>query len=115
MKFFLAFLIIFVLTTGCVTVQPPQKSNLTPGMVKTKIIKSRTTQTEIIRTFGAPNIVSKTRSGNEVWTYDKVSINTSWSEGFGTILIGELISVLLIGYPLLIVISNFVKSRKSRL
>jgi hypothetical protein len=87
MKKYLAFFILFVLTTGCATVQPPQKSNLTAGMVKTKIIKGQTTQNEIIETFGAPNIITKAKSGNEVWTYDKVSIETSSSEGYGTIII----------------------------
>lgn len=90
MKIYLVFFILCALITGCVTVQPSQKSNLTPGMVKTKIIKGQTTQNEVIKIFGAPNIISKTRSGNEVWTYDKVSIDTSGSAARGTIIIAAI-------------------------
>lgn len=72
---------------GCATIQPYQKSNLTPGMAKAKIIKGQTSQNEILDIFGAPNIITKNKSGNEVWTYDKVSIDTSSSEGYGTIII----------------------------
>lgn len=76
-----------LLFNGCASVQPAQKSNLTPGMAKTKIIKGQTTQNEILEVFGAPNIVTKNKSGNEVWTYDKASVETSTSSVYGTILI----------------------------
>ena len=88
MKAKIFILVLFLIfASGCATVEPPQKSNLTPGMVKSKIIKGQTTQNEILEVFGAPNIITKNKSGNEVWTYDKVSIETSSSEGFGTIII----------------------------
>lgn len=47
--------------------EPTQKSNLTFGVVKSKIIKGNTTQSEILEIFGAPNLVSKNKSNNEVW------------------------------------------------
>lgn len=72
---------------GCASVQPVQKGNLTPGMAKTKIIKEQTTQTEILEVFGAPNIVTKNKSGNEVWTYDKMSVETGTSDVYGTIIV----------------------------
>lgn len=72
---------------GCASVQPVQKGNLTSGMAKTKIIKGQTTQNEILDVFGAPNIVTKNKSGNEVWTYDKASVETGTSDVYGTILI----------------------------
>ena len=85
------FLVIFLgaafLLSGCASVQPVEKGNLTPGMAKTKIIKGQTTQNEVLEVFGAPNIVTKNKSGNEVWTYDKASIETGTSDVYGTILI----------------------------
>jgi len=75
------------LLSGCASVQPVGKANLTPGMAKTKIIKGQTTQNEIIQVFGPPNIVTKNKSGNEVWTYDKVSVETGTSDVYGTLLI----------------------------
>ena len=81
-------LIIIVGLSGCVTTtQSVQKSNLTAGMAKTKIVKGQTTQNDILEVFGAPNIVTKNKSGNEVWTYDKVSVEKSSSDGYGTILV----------------------------
>lgn len=56
--------------------EPTQKSNLTFGVVKSKIIKGSTTQTEILEIFGAPNLVSKNKSNNEVWSYNKMSTVT---------------------------------------
>jgi hypothetical protein len=76
-----------LLIGGCASVQPVEKGNLTPGMAKTKIIKGVTTQNEILEVFGAPNIVTKNKSGNEVWTYDKASVETGTSSIYGTILI----------------------------
>lgn len=76
-----------IFIAGCATVQPAQKSNLTPGMVKTTIIKGETRQNEVLEVFGAPNIITHNKSGNEVWTYDKVSIDSSASAGYGTLVI----------------------------
>ncbi len=88
MKRFLAFLFLgSFLLAGCASVQPVEKANLTPGMAKTKIIKGQTTQNEIIQVFGPPNIVTKNKTGDEVWTYDKVSVETAASDVYGTLLI----------------------------
>ena len=54
--------------------EPTQISNLTFGVVKSKIIKGNTTQSEILEIFGAPNLVSKNKSNNEVWSYNKMSV-----------------------------------------
>jgi len=80
-------IVLVLLISGCASVQPVQKGNLTPGMAKTKIIKGQTTQNEILEVFGAPNIVTKNRTGNEVWTYDKASVETGTSDVYGTIII----------------------------
>ncbi|MFZ4862966.1 hypothetical protein ACL9RF_12370 [Sphingobacterium sp. Mn56C] len=51
-----------------------EKSNLTMGVVKAKIIKGSTTQDEVLKLFGSPNLVSKNRSNMEVWSYNKMSV-----------------------------------------
>ena len=84
--------VLFLLSGCATTAEPVQKSNLTPGMAKTKIIKSQTTQQEILQVFGPPNIVTKNKSGNEVWTYDRVSVEASASEAYGTIIIAGVAS-----------------------
>ena len=73
---------------GCESNQTTQKSNLTAGMVKQKIIKGVTTQNELLEVFGAPNIITKNKSGNEVWTYDKVSADKSFEEGYWNVIVG---------------------------
>jgi len=67
-------LLIFI--AGCATLKPdyPKNSNLTFGMVKKNLIKGQTNQAEVLSLFGAPNITTKNKSGEEVWTYDKISV-----------------------------------------
>lgn len=68
---------------GCTTTPPPlptssgQKSNLTPGMVKSTIERGVTLQTQVLQAFGAPNIVTLDKAGHEVWTYDVQSVASS--------------------------------------
>ncbi len=50
----------------------PKASALTPGMVVKHIQKGKTTQAEIMETFGPPDMVTRSGSG-EMWGYDKVS------------------------------------------
>lgn len=87
MRRILVLLCIGLFLSGCASVQPVEKSRLTPGMVKKEIIKGVTTQNEILEVFGAPNIITKNKSGNEVWTYDKVSVEKGTSDVYGTLLI----------------------------
>ncbi|MDO8675065.1 MAG: hypothetical protein Q7K71_02970 [Candidatus Omnitrophota bacterium] len=84
---FILIVVLFFFLNSCASVQPIQKGNLTAGMAKTKIIKGQTMQSEILEVFGAPNIVTKNKSGNEVWTYDQVSVESAASEVYGTIII----------------------------
>lgn len=53
---------------------PAEKSNLTMGVVKSKIVKGTTTQDEVLKLFGSPNLVSKNKSNREVWSYNKMSV-----------------------------------------
>jgi len=72
-----------------VTEKPSQKSNLTPGMIETKIIKGKTTKNEILEIFGPPNIITRDKGGREVWTYERQSVTSSArsgsTEAYGTV------------------------------
>ena len=71
------------LVLGCASV--PQKDNLTVGMVKSHVIKGETMQYEVFQLFGAPNYTTKSKGGNEVWVYDKVSVDAANSNIMGTL------------------------------
>ncbi len=47
------------------------KNTLTHGMVQLTIEVGKTTQTNILEAFGAPNITTLDGSGEEVWTYQR--------------------------------------------
>ena len=57
-------------------------SNLTYGIVKSKIIKGETNQVNILQIFGSPNIITKNKSNNEVWSYNKMSVNQKGGETY---------------------------------
>ena len=90
-KFF--FLIFFpILLAGCVTEPEPltkKNSQLTQGMVQLKVEVGKTSKTEILETFGAPNITTRDSSGDEVWTYQRqAQANQSSSQsGYWTIIL----------------------------
>lgn len=74
---------------SCSSSQPVQKSNLTYGTVKQKIMKGQTSQAEVLQLLGSPNIVTKNAKGNEVWTYNRQSFDAeSGAWGGGIILFG---------------------------
>lgn len=75
-------LLFYIITVSCTSLNAPQKSNLTPGVVKTQIQKGVTSQAEIIALLGSPNIITKNKSGEEVWTYSRQSFDSE-SGGFG--------------------------------
>ena len=68
-------------TLSCAS-KPRQKSNLSAGVVKTQVKKGITSQSEIIKLLGSPNIITKNKAGDEVWTYSRQSFD-SQSGGFG--------------------------------
>ena len=55
-----------------------KKDKLTLGKVQSQIKKGMS-QAEVLEVLGSPNIVTKNSSGNEVWTYDKISSSQSSS------------------------------------
>lgn len=44
------------------------------GVVKSQLVKGSTTQAEVLKLFGAPNLVSKNKTSQEVWSYNKMSV-----------------------------------------
>ena len=80
----LVLIFVCVLAGNCVRARSPnlpysnqQKSNLTAGMVKKYVKVGEATQTDLITVFGAPNIITRDKDGNEVWTYDRQSISSA--------------------------------------
>jgi outer membrane protein assembly factor BamE (lipoprotein component of BamABCDE complex) len=56
---------------------------LTHGMAQMTLHVGSTTQTEVIETFGAPNITTLDADGQEVWVYDRqATVSSSGSSGF---------------------------------
>lgn len=89
-SFYFLLAILFGFFTSCATFpkteMTSQQSNLTAGMVKTKIIKGQTTQEEILKIFGAPNIITRNKNEEEVWNYNRMSFKyVSGSDGFSAI------------------------------
>jgi hypothetical protein len=80
MKAFL--LLVLIVLGGCAAQEPAQKSSLTYDAVKKNIVKGKTSETEIVQMLGSPNIVTRSSTGDEIWTYSKQSVNQE-SGGFG--------------------------------
>jgi uncharacterized membrane protein YgcG len=58
-------------------------NTLTHGMAQMTLHVGTTTQTEVIETFGAPNITTLDAQGQEVWVYDRqATVTSSGSSGF---------------------------------
>ena len=62
------------------TITSPQKSNLTFGLVKSKLIEGETSQSEILNLFGAPNLTTRNSKKQEVWNYNRMSFESGASQ-----------------------------------
>ncbi len=82
------YLILALMLAGCTYTDSKKQSNFTPGVVKESIVKGVTTQNDLVKLFGSPNIVSKDKDGKEVWTYSKHSASTNSKNSFFSFLIG---------------------------
>lgn len=54
----------------------PQGSPLSYGTVTARVAKNKTTQIELLETFGGPNISSTDADGTEVWVYERAVTQT---------------------------------------
>lgn len=82
------------LLAGCLATQPTQppvdsKNTLATGQVQITLKKDVTTQAEVLEAFGAPNLVTISSSGEEVWTYQRNATvaNATSSSAYGTIIL----------------------------
>lgn len=68
--------VIALALAGCVPPPEPltkQNSELTQGNVQLTMVVGETTKTEVLETFGAPNITTRDGTGHEVWTYQRAA------------------------------------------
>ena len=69
--------VILIGVSGCGTTRSAAKSddrsNLTMGVVKQKIVEGKTTQADILTTFGSPNLVTRNAKNEEVWNYTRMA------------------------------------------
>ncbi len=62
---------------GCAAAPQPvdaRNSALTHGNVQVNVRVGQTTQTQVLESFGAPNITTVDGSGKEVWTYQRAAM-----------------------------------------
>lgn len=86
MKNFLAAGLGLVFAVGSMTTAIAQSTaqsgnTLTQGMVQMTLEVGKTSQGEVLETFGAPNITTVDGQGNEMWVYDRHATVTSNKSG----------------------------------
>ncbi len=83
--FVLPYLLVCVLISSCATsnVREMSNTNLTVGKVKMEIKKGVTTKADILQVFGSPNIVTKNRNNDEVWSYNRMSYESTYGSDSG--------------------------------
>ncbi len=96
MKLKYGFLLMFMfILTSCVSapyhkakVQDEAKDKLTVGKVQRQI-RVGMSSAEVAEVLGSPNVVTTDEERREVWVYDKISSNVTYSqsEGFATLLL----------------------------
>ena len=87
MKYFIVMLLAAsTAMTGAVAKDRQQNDSantLTHGMAQMTLHVGVTTQTEVVETFGSPNITTLDAQGQEVWVYDRqATVTSSGSSGF---------------------------------
>lgn len=79
-------LAIFAVTlVGCTAKEAFRNSGLTHGQVQMSLKRGVTTQTQVVETFGAPNITSLDSKGCEVWTYQRHASKSQGSNSYATL------------------------------
>lgn len=74
-------LVLVALPPSCAPQPPGGKDPLTDGMISMTIRKGVTTQAEVLKAFGSPNIVTRDGDGRTMWTYRRHSVVTRASSG----------------------------------
>ena len=86
MKFKYVFEIIILCIFFSCTSSTINNRNLTLGLIQ-KNIKKGLSQTEILESIGSPNIITKNKKGEEVWTYDRISNEKKSQSRFGSFIL----------------------------
>lgn len=87
-----------LLATAAACTSPPARNDpVTTGMAEMTLVAGQTTQQVVLETFGAPNIVTQQRKGQETWTYERVSFDSSYAKGGMGLLAGGLPGSALVG------------------
>lgn len=76
-------------TSGCATFPEKQEqasSPLTAGNVSMTVKKGVTTKADVLKNFGSPNLVTKNRDADEVWSYNRMSYTTRVGEDGGSLI-----------------------------
>jgi hypothetical protein len=81
----------------CSTAPPQVKDPLTDGMISMTLRKGVTTQAEVLKVFGAPNIVTRDGDGRAMWTYRRHSVITRASAAQGSVGAGGAGSSAIVG------------------
>ena len=75
-----------LLMTGCSTDLSPEPFDanlrLTAGQVKMTVKTGVTTQNEIFKSLGSPNVVALENGKGEIWTYDQIKVRRT-AQGYG--------------------------------
>ncbi len=79
---FCGLLLLSAVLAGCARA-PVRSDPVTAGNAKRSLVPMQTTQQEVVETFGAPNLVTRTADGTETWTYERVAYDSSWMGGGG--------------------------------
>jgi outer membrane protein assembly factor BamE (lipoprotein component of BamABCDE complex) len=73
---------------GCATFPDKQElasSPLTAGNISLTLNKGVTTKADVLKAFGAPNIVTKNRAADEVWNYNRMNYTTRVGQDGGSL------------------------------
>ena len=69
-----------------------RNSALTQGNVQMNVEIGKTTKSQVLEVFGAPNVTTRNGSGEEIWTYQRagqVSQSSSRATGWSVLLAGQ--------------------------
>lgn len=102
-----SFFLIILLLSGCMTAQQhyeqthgAQEREMTVGIVQKEITKGMSAA-DVAVALGSPNIVTTDAEGREVWIYDKISTDVTYSQSSGgggmSLLIGGVTGTTLVG------------------
>lgn len=79
----------FLLSISSLAFADDQPNTLTHGMVQMTLRVGTTTQSEVLETFGAPNVTTIDGEGREVWVYDRfATVSQTKDSGFSIGLLG---------------------------